>query len=169
MTALRKAAQQALAALETPIHEQSFMQRRDVLAALRAALEQEQEQEPVGWASKRGLARIKDFDATLYSHGGFADAVALYTAPPRREWVSLTEEESDCMTVRVQRDAFLKEAAERFARSPLTDEEIKSAAESEPFAVYELMRGHEITAERFRHALNTFARAIERKIRGEKE
>ena len=54
-------------------------------------------------------------------------------------------------------------------RPPLTDEEIKSAAESEPFAVFELMYGHEITAERFRHALNTFARAVERAVRGEKE
>jgi hypothetical protein len=48
-------------------------------------------QEPVAWASKRALARIKDFDSTIYANGGFDDAVPLYTAPPQR--LPLTDEE----------------------------------------------------------------------------
>ncbi len=43
MTDLRTAAQQALEALETPIHEQSFMQKQNAIAALRAALAERQE------------------------------------------------------------------------------------------------------------------------------
>ena len=35
---LRQAAALALEALETPIHEQAFMQRQDAITALRAAL-----------------------------------------------------------------------------------------------------------------------------------
>lgn len=41
--------------------------------------------EPVAWASKRALVRIKDFDSTIYANGGFDDAVPLYTAPPQRK------------------------------------------------------------------------------------
>ena len=48
MSDLRTAAQQALEALETPIHEQSFMQKQNAITALRAALAQEQA-EPVAW------------------------------------------------------------------------------------------------------------------------
>ena len=47
-----------------------------------AALE-EPVQEPVAWVSKRALARIKDFDSTIYANGGFDDAVPLYTSPPQ--------------------------------------------------------------------------------------
>ena len=52
-------------------------------------------------------------------------------------------------------------------RPRLTDEEIDAAAKSVPAAVYELMYGNEITVEKFRAALAEFARAIERKVRGE--
>jgi hypothetical protein len=60
------------------------------ITALRAALAQE-EQEPVAWASKRELARIKDFDSTIYANGDFDGAVPLYAQPPCREWQSLTD------------------------------------------------------------------------------
>ena len=46
----------------------------------------------------------------------------------------------------------------------LTDEQIDEACKSEPAAVYELMHGHEITVERFRNALRTVVRAVERLI-----
>lgn len=64
------------------------------ITALRAALAQ-QEQGPVAWASKRELARIKDFDSTIYANGGFDGAVPLYAHPPRREWQGLTEEDME--------------------------------------------------------------------------
>ena len=51
------------------------------------------EQEPVAWISGKSLAEIKDFDATVYGRGGFDDATPLYTEPPKREWVGLTDVE----------------------------------------------------------------------------
>ena len=84
---LREAAQQALEALETPIHEQSFMQRQDALAALRAALEQEQEQEPVAWIHGDEYG-----DACHWVGGRMPPAgTNLYTAPPRRESLTVAE------------------------------------------------------------------------------
>lgn len=50
----------------------------DEISALRTAIEQAQEQEPVAWMHD--------------SHVGFN--VPLYTAPPQREWVGLTDEEA---------------------------------------------------------------------------
>jgi hypothetical protein len=51
---LKQAAQQALEALQTPIHEQAFMQRQDAITALRAALAEADEpprREPLAdWA-----------------------------------------------------------------------------------------------------------------------
>jgi len=97
MSTLREAAQQALEALEATHYdvgsaEKQRLQVMDAITALRDALAQ-QEQEPVAWASKRELARIKDFDSTIYANGDFDGAVPLYTQPPRREWQGLTEEE----------------------------------------------------------------------------
>ena len=51
------------------------------------------EQQPVAWISGKSLAEIKDFDATVYGRGGFDDATPLYTEPPKREWVGLTDVE----------------------------------------------------------------------------
>jgi hypothetical protein len=84
MTTLHEAAQQALKSLRGYRREIGCEQPCDAERFVMAALEQP-EQEPVAWASKRGLDRIKDFDATVYPKGGFDDAVPLYTHPPRRE------------------------------------------------------------------------------------
>jgi hypothetical protein len=103
VTVSREILQQALKALEqseTWVPYEGFgMLRREAqrkheaaITAVKAALAQP-EQEPVAWASKRELARIKDFDSTIYANGGFDGAVPLYTAPLRREWHSLSEEE----------------------------------------------------------------------------
>jgi len=99
MSTLREAAQQALEALEATHYdvgsaEKQRLQTMDAITALRDALAQ-QEQEPVAWASKRELARIKDFDSTIYANGDFDGAVPLYTTPPRREWQGLTEEDME--------------------------------------------------------------------------
>lgn len=53
---------------------------------------------PVGFVGARELARIKDFDITLYARGGFDNAIPLYTAPPKREWVELDAEHMDEIT-----------------------------------------------------------------------
>jgi uncharacterized protein YbdZ (MbtH family) len=56
-----------------------------------AKLEQE-EQEPVAWMY-RGIGVVR-FAEKLPSPGMHkTESVALYTTPPRREWVSLTDEE----------------------------------------------------------------------------
>jgi hypothetical protein len=91
MSDLRTAAQQALNALTTPIHEQPFGLKQNAVTAIRAALEQE-EQEPVAWMY-RGIGVVR-FAEKLPSPGMHkTESVALYTTPPRREWVSLTDEE----------------------------------------------------------------------------
>ena len=100
MSALREAAQQALEALEFLADEWGFTHKANrperwrAIEALRAALAQ-QEQEPVGWASREELARIKDFDATIYANEDFDGAAPLYSAPPSREWEGLTDEDME--------------------------------------------------------------------------
>jgi hypothetical protein len=58
-------------------------------------IEEQPEHEPVAWASWRELARIKDFDSTIYANGDFDGAVPLYAQPPCREWQGLTDEDME--------------------------------------------------------------------------
>jgi hypothetical protein len=74
-------------------HEFAAMDRSsDAITALRAALEQ-QEQEPVAWMLPRTDSIITA--ATKVYRGVLAENYTqpLFAHPPRREWVSLTEEE----------------------------------------------------------------------------
>ena len=93
MTDLRKAAELALDALEnhTAIkHPQQIQYRDDAIEALRQALAQP-EQEPYGYFGYdfRIDAWIKNPDDIR--------GITFYTAPPKREWVGLTDEErADC-------------------------------------------------------------------------
>jgi len=91
MSDLRTAAQQALKALESLFTLQMdyvlLEQREDAITALRAALEQP-EQEPVAWMTPR-----KDIITCNGAGTRFSDWTPLYTHPPRREWRGLTEEE----------------------------------------------------------------------------
>ena len=92
---------QAITAVKAALAQPDRAQRmRDAGYTRRPTLREmvEQEQEPVAWASWRELARIKDFDSTIYANGDFDGAVPLYTAPPRRPWQSLTEEEREQAT-----------------------------------------------------------------------
>ncbi len=60
MSNLREAAQQALEALETPIQEQTFMQKQNAITALKAALEAalaEPMQTITSADQERGMAR----------------------------------------------------------------------------------------------------------------
>jgi hypothetical protein len=82
MSTLEKAAQQALEALEdwdSPV-------ALPAITALKAALAQP-EQEPVAWQG------VYDKTDLFYRKPPQADVRPLYTHPPRREWVGLTEEE----------------------------------------------------------------------------
>lgn len=94
MTETQRAAMEgALAALT----QENPLGRAGTIAALRAALaEPEVEQEPVAWMSWSDGAGIGVWDnradAVLYSASDH-EVQPLYAAPPRREWVPLTDEE----------------------------------------------------------------------------
>ena len=92
MTDLRKAAEMALEALEDYRFASGFERplAQDAIDELRQALEQP-EQEPVAWLStdcigERYLWFSKPIDKD--------SAQPLYTAPPKREWVGLTDDEA---------------------------------------------------------------------------
>ena len=99
----REAMQQALEALESdPISHAGLVSRKQAIAALRQALETEQE--PVAWISEGGdVSRSKRYMDEM----GFK-CNPLYTAPPKREWVGLTDEDMEAL--------FLNEDGVRFAR-----------------------------------------------------
>lgn len=48
------------------------------------------EQEPVAWANSNDL---QNFDMRVRTNGGPLHTVPLYTTPPQRPWVGLTDEE----------------------------------------------------------------------------
>ena len=80
----REAMQMALEALETV-----FMPHHPAVIALREWLVQP-EQEPVAWANSSDL---QNFDMKVRTGPDLHHTVPLYTAPPKREWVGLTDEE----------------------------------------------------------------------------
>lgn len=75
----------------------SVQQIAKAITDLRAALaEQEVEQEPVAWgiiASNTGRICRVELDAEEVGEYKPEHVVPLYTAPPRRSWVGLTDEE----------------------------------------------------------------------------
>ena len=73
--------------------------------------------EPVAWISKQSLAEVKDFDATVYGRGGFDDATPLYTEPPKREWVGLTDEERRSICDKFENDNGHIQAGMSYARA----------------------------------------------------
>ena len=90
MTDLRKAAEMALEALQYTcdyLPAKTGVERDvdDAITALRQALAQP-EQEPLVWMNKHG--HVASFQNEEYKD-------PLYTAPPKREWVGLSDEEID--------------------------------------------------------------------------
>jgi hypothetical protein len=92
----RELLQQALDALEKHIYEYETIQ------AIKARLAQP-EHKPVSWAVQEG-ANLHDVflfkdeaDEMCHLKGTHAKAVPLYTAPPKKEWVGLTDEEKEDM------------------------------------------------------------------------
>ena len=63
----------------------------DIIAEIRAALA-EQDAEPVAWLTPTGNIMLHDPTETEKYHG-MERSRPLYTHPPRREWVGLTEGE----------------------------------------------------------------------------
>jgi len=79
--------------IETDKHERKYVRH-----AIKAALEQPVQEPLEYWNAVEGWVKIDEvrehFEAvncgTIYKHGG-EGRVPLYTAPPQREWVGLTE------------------------------------------------------------------------------
>jgi hypothetical protein len=76
--------------------EQAKRNTTESIAALRQALDTEQE--PVAWITNGGKGelwwhRSSKFDEEGNLIGPNPDDIPLYTAPPKKEWVGLTEEE----------------------------------------------------------------------------
>ncbi len=74
----------------TPEHWDAYYEKQYyALEALRQAIEQAEKQEPVAW-----LHPDKKVDVVVpTSLTWFDKPLPLYTAPPRKEWVGLTDEE----------------------------------------------------------------------------
>jgi len=102
----RELMQQALEALETCSEDEWYNDDdfgmaqvydeekiTEAITALRERLAQP-EQEPVAWISKHGV--VYPLDAKDEVHP-INDIQPLYTTPPRREWVGLTDEEIKAM------------------------------------------------------------------------
>ncbi len=70
-------------------HTQQLRQRIAEVV-LDALAEHEKEQEPVAWISKHGVVYPSD---AKYEVNPVNELQPLYTAPPQREWVGLTDEE----------------------------------------------------------------------------
>ena len=91
MVDLRKAAEMALQALcsANPIGHalEDYEYHNKATEALRQALAQP-EQEPVGWFAKSWQGVYVELMPEA------EDAIPFYTAPPKRPWVGLTEDES---------------------------------------------------------------------------
>jgi hypothetical protein len=81
----REAMQMALEALELYQSKSSVQMFDDAVKALRQALEEKRE--PVGYFSVNDYGRWEENEGTY--------GEPLYTAPPKKEWVGLTDEEID--------------------------------------------------------------------------
>lgn len=100
MTTLEQAARQALEALETisvdvKTTSNAYEAQRQAVAALREALEQA-EQEPVAYSYTSRITGTQTFSLhpkPPHLDSDSWDIKPLYTAPPKREWVGLTDEE----------------------------------------------------------------------------
>jgi hypothetical protein len=90
MNDLRKAAEMALEALDC-LPWQASPIAKEATQALRQALAQP-EQEPVAWAHIENK-EIIEFETDKEECEKCEYCVPLYTAPPKREWVGLTDEE----------------------------------------------------------------------------
>jgi hypothetical protein len=85
----REAMEMALEALESdPISHAGLVNRKQAITALRQALETEQE--PVAWANSFDL---QNFDMKVRTGPDLNHTVPLYTAPPRKQWIGLTDDD----------------------------------------------------------------------------
>jgi hypothetical protein len=97
MRDLREAAEMALEALRNA--EVVYMEQLNAMYALQEALAQP-EQEPVAWVECAVIPWLQSKDTNVYAMTKLHRIpnenydTPLYTAPPKREWVGLTDEEA---------------------------------------------------------------------------
>ena len=111
----REAMKQALEALESdPLSHAGLVNRKQAIAALRQALETEQE--PVAFINvekqKLEWAKLTSWHTPTIVN---LPKIPLYTAPPKREWVGLTDQEIN--NVCYKRDWTAPWTDETFARA----------------------------------------------------
>jgi len=120
----REAIEEAIEVLEAASAEM-LMETVEAIAVLRQALvdaddtSQERvdeivkdEHEPVAWANSFDL---QNFDMKVRTGPDLNHTVPLYTAPPKREWVGLTDEESVSLLVKANKP---KVTGQRFTTAP---------------------------------------------------
>ena len=88
MTDLRKAAENLVVTLKGYTLPTSAEKAMHVLTQALA----QPEHEPVAWANSSDL---ENFDMRVRTNRDHYHTVPLYTAPPKREWVGLTDEEKE--------------------------------------------------------------------------
>jgi hypothetical protein len=69
------------------------------------------EHEPVAWIGKGRCQQLQEGESvttTLTSHKAFLDDVPLYAAPPKREWVGLSDEEMRELTQKAVDDGMIR-------------------------------------------------------------
>ena len=86
MTDLRKAAEMAIEVLERTGTVGNYAKEQLVIQRLRQALAQPK-QEPVAWQDPQ-------YKTLIEPHKAHPDWIPLYTAPSKREWIDLTEDEA---------------------------------------------------------------------------
>lgn len=102
----REAMQMALHTLESdPISHAGLVSRKQAITALRQALETEQE--PVLWLKTWSDGSVSVLKTKSRAFADY-ELEPLYSAPPQREWVGLTDEDMEAL--------FLNEDGVRFAR-----------------------------------------------------
>ncbi len=108
------AMKQALEALENnctnPVADPEQAKKEDeAITALRHAIAEAEKQEPVAWvcecseeawchlnSDERSVIIFEKSDLIDYEHDGYS-ITPLYTAPPKREWVGLTDEDLEAV------------------------------------------------------------------------
>lgn len=120
----REAMQMALEALENdPISHAGLVSRKQAITALRQALETEQEPFEY-WSVAGGWVKLDEMRehfeiagcGTIYKSAG-EDRSPLYTAPTKKQWFGLTDEEIVAATNTVHGFGVIKQRDMNFARS----------------------------------------------------
>ncbi len=117
----REAMQMALEALELYQSKSSVQMFDDAVKALRQALETEQE--PVAWRYKYpdGFWRFSNGERVNGSDS--IKSQALYTAPPKREWVGLTEREVELIDEMIKTQLLHAERCDHMENSTMAQKQ----------------------------------------------